>query len=180
MTNYEEARVKLTNSQLNKLKFAAKSKTVIALRITKKKFRDKQLLHELFLTTNQKTKIRNPFANNMSKDIKLDKAQLSKIIQSVGFLGKTLGNMIGNLGTNAVIDIAVPLTKDVLLKLATKTTLSILDKFERKISGQGATRAEKVFTLFILNEYMDDIITIVESLEKSGLLTDGETEIVKH
>ena len=41
MANYEEARVKLTNSQLKKLKSAAKSKTVIALRITKKKFRDK-------------------------------------------------------------------------------------------------------------------------------------------
>ena len=116
----------------------------------------------------------------MSKDIKLDKAQLSKIIQSGGFLGKTLGNMIGNLGTYAVTDIAVPLTKDVLPKLATKTTLSILDKFERKISGQGAARAGKVFTLFNLNEYMDDITAIVESLEKSGLLTDGETGIVKH
>ena len=38
MENYQEARVKLTNTQLNKLKFAAKNKTEAALRVTKKNF----------------------------------------------------------------------------------------------------------------------------------------------
>ena len=38
----------------------------------------------------------------MSKDIKLSKAQLSKLIQSGRFLGKTLGNVIGNLGKKAL------------------------------------------------------------------------------
>ena len=38
MENYQEARVKLTNTQLNKLKFAAKNKTGAALRVTKKNF----------------------------------------------------------------------------------------------------------------------------------------------
>ena len=38
MANFEEARVKLTNTQLNKLKSAAKNKTGITLRMTKKKF----------------------------------------------------------------------------------------------------------------------------------------------
>ena len=74
-----EARVKLTNAQLNKLKSAAKNKTGTTLIITKKNFQDKELAHELFLTTKQKTKIRNAFANNMSTDIKL-KSQLSKIV----------------------------------------------------------------------------------------------------
>ena len=41
--------------------------------------------YELFLTKRQKTKIRHAFTNNMSTDIKLNKAQLSKIIQSKGF-----------------------------------------------------------------------------------------------
>ena len=53
------------------------------------------------------------------------------------------------------------------------TTSSILGKFERRISEQGAVRAGKRFTIFILNEDMDDIIKTVESLENSGLLIDG-------
>ena len=55
-------------------------------------------------------------------------------------------------------------------KLATS---SVLDKIEKKKTGQG-------FTLFISNEHMVDIIKMVESLEKSGLLADGATETVKH
>ena len=35
----------------------------------------------------KKTKLRNAFNNNMSTDLKLSKAQISKIIQSGGFLG---------------------------------------------------------------------------------------------
>ena len=55
---------------------------------------------------------------------------MSKIIQSVGFLGKTLGNIMNNLGKKALLDLAVPLAEDVLPKLATKATLSLLEKFE--------------------------------------------------
>ena len=65
-------------------------------------------------------------------NIKLSKTHLSKIIQSAGFLGKTLGNGIGNLGKKTLIDLAVPLAKDVLPKLTTKATSSVLNKFERK------------------------------------------------
>ena len=115
----------------------------------------------------------------MLTDIKLSRAQLSKIIQSGGCPGKTLGNMMGNLHKKALIDLAVPLVKDVLHKLATKATSFRFDKFERKISGRGAIRAGKEFPLFISNEDMD-IIQTVESLEKSGLLIDGATETVKH
>ena len=45
------------------------------------------LPHELLLTTRQKTSIRNAFNNSMSTDLKLSKAQISKIIQSGGFSG---------------------------------------------------------------------------------------------
>ena len=65
-------------------------------------------------------------------------------------------------------------------KLATKASSSVLDKFERKISGASAVRARKAFTLFVSNEDMNDIIEIVESLENSGLLIDGVSETVKH
>ena len=65
ITNYQEARVKVTNTQLNKLKSAAKTKTRTTLRITKKNIQDEELPHELYLTTRQATKMRNAFANNV-------------------------------------------------------------------------------------------------------------------
>ena len=51
------------------------------------------MLHESFLTTRQTTKIRNAFANSMSKDIKLSKAQRPKITQSGGSFGSWLENL---------------------------------------------------------------------------------------
>ena len=64
-------KVKLTNTQLNKLKSTAKNKTGIIVRLNMKNFEDEELPHELLLTTRQTTKIRNAFVNNMSTDIKL-------------------------------------------------------------------------------------------------------------
>ena len=54
-----------------------------------------------------------------------------------------------------------------------------IDKLGRKVTGQGAVRAWREFTFFISND-MDDILKIVESLEKSGLLMDSASETVKH
>ena len=73
MANYQEAWVKLTKTQLNKLKSAAKNKTGTILRLNKKEFEDEELPHEIFLTTRQTTKTKNAFANNVSTDIKLTK-----------------------------------------------------------------------------------------------------------
>ena len=72
------------------------------------------------------------------------------------------------------------MAKYVFHKLATEATLSILNKFEKKISGKGVivkrgaggVRARKGFNLFISNEDMVDIIKIVELLENSCLLID--------
>ena len=93
MENYQKARVKLTNTQLNKLKSAVKNKAGTILRLNKKNFEEEELPHELFLTTRQTTKIRNAFANNMLTDIKLSNAQISKIIQSGGSFGSWLANV---------------------------------------------------------------------------------------
>ena len=57
MTHYEEARIKLTNTQLNKLKSAAKNKAGTTLKIHKKNFQDEELPHKLLLTTRKKTEI---------------------------------------------------------------------------------------------------------------------------
>ena len=93
-------RVTLTSTQLNKLKHAAKNKTKAILRLNKKNFQDEELQHELFLTTIQTTKIGIAFANSMSTDIKLSKAQISKINQSGGSFGSWLGNLARKALTN--------------------------------------------------------------------------------
>ena len=118
--------------------------------------------------------MRNAFASNMSTDIKFGKAQLSKIIHSCG----SFDFWLGNLGKKALTNIAIPLARDNLLG-ASNLTSNGTNKIERKINGKGAVRAEKLFTLFISNEDVDDIIKIIKSLEDLGVLIDGVTEIVK-
>ena len=78
MVEYSKVDAKLTNSQLKKLKTAVKKKTEVTLRMSFKMFDGNDLPHELLLTTRQKTKLRNAFNNNMSTDLKLSKAQISK------------------------------------------------------------------------------------------------------
>ena len=46
--------------------------------------------HELLSTNRQIENIRKAFANHLSTDIKFSKTQLSKMIQSGGFLGRLL------------------------------------------------------------------------------------------
>ena len=72
--------VKLPDAQLKKLKTTVKDKTRTTLKMSFKMFAGNDLPHELLLTTRQKTKLRNAFNNNMSTDLKLSKAQISKII----------------------------------------------------------------------------------------------------
>ena len=102
MANYQEARVKLTNTQLSKLKSAAKNKTGTILRL--KNFEDEELPNELFLTTRQTTKIVNALANFKSTDIKLSKTQISKIIQ----LGRSFDSWLVNLEKKALINTTAP------------------------------------------------------------------------
>ena len=144
--------------------------------MNEKNFENEELPHELFLTTRQTTKIRNAFVNNISTDIKLSKAQISKIIQ----LGRSFGSWLGNLGKKALTNIAIPIGRDNLSGLVSNLTSSAMNKFGRKISGELAVRAGKGFTLFISNEDMNDIIEIIKSLEDSGVVIYEVTEIVKH
>ena len=82
MVEYSKVNVKLQDTQLKKLKDAVKNNTGITLRISLKMFDGNNLPHELLSTLRQKTKLKNAFNNNMSTDLKLSKAQISKIIQS--------------------------------------------------------------------------------------------------
>ena len=75
--------VKLSDTQVKKLKTAVENKTGTTLRMSLKVVNEKDLPHELLLTTRQKAKLRNAFNNNISTDLKLSKAQISKIIYSL-------------------------------------------------------------------------------------------------
>ena len=57
-------------------------------------FNGNNLPHELFLTQRQTTKLRNAIENSLQTDIKLSKAQISKIVQSGGFLDKLRGPLL--------------------------------------------------------------------------------------
>ena len=157
MDEYFKVNVKLSNSQLNKLKTAAKNQTEVTLRMNIKMFNGNNLPHELLLTTSQKTKLRNVFGNNVSIDIKLSKAQVSKVIQSGGFLDSLLSKTAGPL-----INVAVPLAKDILAPLAITAAASVIDAgVQKKIHGSGTT------TLIISNVEMNYKMKIVQALEDS-------------
>ena len=128
MVEYSTVNVKLSNSQLNKLKTAAKNQTGGTLEMNIKKFNRNNLALELLFTTRQKIKLRNAFENNLSTDIKLPKAQTSEIIQSGGFLGLLLRKIEGPL-----MKVAAPLAKNILAPLRIQLLLQqLMEEFKRK------------------------------------------------
>ena len=132
-----------------------------------KMFNGNNLPHELLLTQRQTTKLRNNIENNMSTDIKLSKAQISKIIQSGGFLGKILGPLL---------ETGLPLLKSVIKPLGllglTAASSAIDAAVQKKIYGSGTT------TLIISNEEMNDIVKIVQALEDSNISLKGVTKTI--
>ena len=118
MTQYNSLNVKLSNSQLNKLKSAIKNETEIVLRLSPNMIHDNKLLltHKLLLTNTQASNLRKAFANNPSADIKLSKTQLFKMIQSGGFLGRLLGSLL-KTGLPSIKNVIKPLAKCVLIPL---------------------------------------------------------------
>ena len=174
MVEYTKINVKLSNSQLKKLKDAVSNNTGTTLTINLKMFNGNNLPQELLLTARQKTKIRNAFNNNTSTNMKLSKAQINKIIQSGGFLGKLLGPLL-KTGLTLIKNVIKPLAKSVLIPLGLTAATSAADAgIHTKILGSGNT------TLIISNEEMNDIIKIVQALEDSNVLLKGVTETVKN
>ena len=126
MTQYNRLNVKLSNSQLNNLKSSIKNETDVVLRISSDIVSDSNdntnFPHELLLTNRQVANIPKAFAKNTSTDIKLSKTQLSKMIQSGGFLGNLLGKLAGPL-----MKVAMPLAKNVLAPLGISAAMSAID-----------------------------------------------------
>ena len=130
MTQYNSLNVKLSNSQLNKLKSSIKNETDVVLRISSNMVGNlndnTNFPHELLLTNRQVENIRKTFANPSSTDIKLSKTQLSKMIQSGGFLGKLLGSLL-KTGLPLIKRVIKPLAKSVLIPLELTTAASAAD-----------------------------------------------------
>ena len=188
MTQYNSLNVKLSNSQLNKLKSSIKNETDVVLRISSKMSVIEMIilifLMNLLLTNRQVANIRKAFANHSSTDIKLSKTQLSKMIQSGGFLGKLLGPLL-KTGLSLMKSVIKPLTKSVLIPLGLTAAASAANAgIHKKILGSGRpldlAPPHNNTTLIISNDEMGDILKIVKSLEDSGILLKDVSETIQH
>ena len=179
MTQYNSLNVKLSNSQLNKLKSSIKNETDVVLRISSNMVGNSNdntnFPHELLLTNRQVENIRKAFTNHSSTDIKLSKTQLSKMIQSGGFLGKILGPLL-KTELPLIKSVIKPLAESVLIPLGLTAAASAADaRIHKKILGSGNST-----TLIISNDEMDNILKIIKSLEYSGVLLNGVSETSQH
>ena len=170
--------MKLSRSQLNKLNSVIKNETDVVIRLSSNMVGDSNdqtnFPHELLLTDRQVSSIRKAFSNNSSVDIKFTKTQLSKMIQSRGFLGKLLGPLL-KTGLPLIKNIITPLAKSAFIPLGLTAAASAVDAgIRKKILGSGNT------ILIISNKDMEDLIKIVKYLEDSGLLLKGVTESVQN
>ena len=108
------------------MKNVIKNKTDTTLRMNLKMLDGNNLPHELLLTTKQKPKLRNTFNNNMPTDLKLYKAQISKIIQSGGFLGSLLSKL-----SSPLMKVAMPLAKKCFSSIQ-QLLQQLIQEFKRK------------------------------------------------
>ena len=166
MTQYNTLNVKLSNSQLNKLKSAITNGTEVTLNLIGS-FNDKtNFLHESLLTNTQVSKICKAFANGSSANIKFSKMQLSKIVQSGGFSCRLL---------EPLLKTGLPLKGNLFKPLGLTAAATATDAaIQKRIYGSGTT------TLISLNEEMEDILKTVNSHEESGLLIKGISETIKN
>ena len=130
MTQYNSLNVKLSNSQLNKLKSAIKNETDVILRLSSNMIGNSDdetnFPHKILLTNRQVASLRKAFANYLSTDIKLSKTQLSNMIQLGGFLGRPLGPLL-KTGLPLMKSVIQPLAKKVLIPLGLTAAASGAD-----------------------------------------------------
>ena len=173
MVEYNKVSVKLSDTQLKKLKAAVKNKTGTTLKMSLTMLDGNDLSHELLLTTRQNTKLRNAFNENMSTYLKYFKAQNSKVLQSGGLFRTILSTLAGPL-----IKVAIPLAKNVLAPLRITAAGSAIDAgIQKKMNGS------ETITLIISNvsnEEMNDLMKIVETLDDSNILSRRVTRTIKN
>ena len=128
MTQYNSLNVKLSNSQLDKLKSAIRNETKVVLRLSSKMTGDNgsDFPHKSLLTNRQVANFRKALANYLSAGITLSKTKLSTIIKSVGFLGRLLGPLL-KTGLPLIKNVIKPLAKSVLIPLGLTAVASAAD-----------------------------------------------------
>ena len=110
----------------------------------------------------------------MPTDLKLSKAEISKMVQSGGFLGILLDPSL-KTGLPLIKNVIKPLAKSVLIALGLTAAASAADAgIHKKILGSGKT------TLIISNEDMNNITKIIQALEDSCILLKGVTKTIKN
>ena len=118
MTQYNSLNVKLPNFQLKKLKSSIKNESEVVLRLSSNMIGDNEtnFPHKLLLTNRQVVNLCKIFTNKSSTNIKLSETQLSKMIQSGGFLGRLLGPLL-KTGLPLIKNVIKPLAKSILIPL---------------------------------------------------------------
>ena len=181
MTQYNTFNVKLSNSQLNKLKSGIKNNIQATLKISSNVVGDSNdennFLHKFYIIhkfyNTQVSKLCKTFANGSSANIKLPKIQLHKIWQSGGFLGRLLGPLL-KAGLPLIGNVLKPLAKSISIPLGLTAAASATDAaIHTKMFWSGAKN------LLISDEEMN-IMNIIKSLEKSGLLIKGICKTIKN
>ena len=146
MTQYNPLTVKLSNSQINKLKSAIKNSTEETFNIDGDSNDENDFSHKLLLTSTQVSKLRKAFANTCSANIKLWKTRLRKIEESRWFLDRLSGLLLKT---------ELPLTGNVLKPLA-KSVFIPLGLTEAASATNAATHKKLLWfgfkTLIISNE----------------------------
>ena len=140
--------------------------------------------HKLLLTSRQVSNLRKTFADKSSTHIKLSKIQISKMIQSGGFLGRLLGLLL-KTGLPLIKNVIEPLAKNVLIPLGLTATASPADAgIHKKILESGKNPSDSAShnntILIISNDEMKYIMRIVKSLEDSDLLLKGVSETIQN
>ena len=130
------------------------------------------LPRELLLTARQKTKLRNALNNNMSTDINLSKAQISKIIQSRVF------RIIIKKTSRSINESSSSFGKNILAPLGITAAASAIDAgIQKKIHGSGRPSST---SLIISNKEMNEIMKIAQALEDSNILLKVVTKTIKN
>ena len=186
MTQYNTLNVKLSNSQLNKLKSAIKNGTAVTLNLSPNLIGssndENNFPYKLLLTSTQVSKIRKAFANGSSANIKVLKIQLSKMIESREFL----------VGLPPAIPQAMFLTGKEVLKRELKKGIALAKNKAPKLAektteyyvNKGINELNKKFTsskgsgITPTNNEIKDIMKVIKSLENRGtLLKETTTKI---
>ena len=143
MTQYNTVNVKLSNSQLSKLKsrirYGAEVTFDLSSNVIGNSTNETNFPHRLLLTNTEVSKLRETFANYLWANVKLSKTQLHKRGQSWLFLGRLIGSLLRN-GLPLLKNVLQPLAKSVLMPVGlTAAAASTTDVVIQKKFGSGMT-----------------------------------------